>query len=96
MATTAVVPGIFPTSIISTKFGGFAKDVKLRATNNYQFATAGGKRLAIWALDPIKGELRHDMVNSTPLVREYVCIAFSLNNEAYLFAGTTSGDFCAF
>jgi len=29
------------------------------------------------------------------VVREYICIAFSKNNEDYLFAGSSSGDFVA-
>lgn len=96
VATIGVVPGIFPNSISCAKFGGFAKDIKMRATAKYQFATAGSKRLAMWVLDPITGDLKYDMVATSPLIREFLCMSFSLNNEAYLYAGTTSGDFCVF
>ena len=27
------------------------------------------------------------------IVREYICMDFSKNNDEYLYAGTTSGDF---
>ena len=96
VTTTAVVPGIYPSSVTCARFGGFTKDVKLRATSKYQFAATGSKRLAIWSLDPVTGDLKYDMVNANPVVREYLSLAFSLNNEAYLYAGTTSGDFCVF
>jgi len=96
VTTTALVPGIYPTSVTCAKFGGFTKDVKLRATAKYQFAAAGSKRLAVWSLDPVTGDLKYDMVNASPIVREFVCLSFSLDNEAFLFAGTTSGDFCVF
>lgn len=96
VTTTTLVPGIYPQSATCARFGGYAKDVKLRATSKYQFAAAGSKRLALWVLDPITGDIKYDMVNTSPIVREFVCLAFSLNNEAYLYAGTTSGDFCVF
>ena len=47
-------------------------------------------------MDPINGELKHDVVSSSPIVRDYTCLSFSLSNEAYLYAGTTTGDFCVF
>ena len=96
VSTITVIPGIYPTAITCAKFGGFTKDVKLRATSKYQFAASGGKRLAVWSLDPVTGDLKHDVVNANPIVRDYICLAFSTNNEAYLYAGTTSGDFCVF
>ncbi len=96
VTTTAVVPGIYPAAITCAKFGGFTKDIKLRATSRYQFAAAGDKKLAVWSLDPFTGDLKYDVVNSSPVVREYLCLAFSPSNEAFLYAGTTSGDFCVF
>jgi len=96
VSTTTVVPGIYSTGVTCAKFGGFVKDIKLRATSKYQFAVAGGKRLTMWSLDPISGEMKYDVMSTSPVVREYTCLAFSLNNEAYLYAGTTTGDFCAF
>lgn len=30
------------------------------------------------------------------MVREYMCMTFSKNAEDFLFAGTSSGDFCGF
>eukprot|EP00826_Nyctotherus_ovalis_P020852 TRINITY_DN1661_c0_g3_i2.p1 TRINITY_DN1661_c0_g3~~TRINITY_DN1661_c0_g3_i2.p1 ORF type:complete len:625 (-),score=159.27 TRINITY_DN1661_c0_g3_i2:71-1945(-) len=96
VSTMAVVPGIYTTGVTCARFGGFVKDIKLRATSKYQFAVAGGKRLAVWSLDPFSGEMKHEVMNTSPLVREYTCLAFSPNNEAYLYAGTTTGDFCAF
>jgi hypothetical protein len=35
------------------------------------------------------------VINLGMVVREYICIDFSKNNEDYLFAGSTSGDFVA-
>ena len=96
VSNTVVAPGIYPTGVSCAKFGGFTKDIKLRPTNKYQFAVSGGKRLAVWSLDPINGELKHDMVSSSPIVRDYTCLSFSLSNEVYLYAGTTTGDFCVF
>ena len=37
-----------------------------------------------------------EIVNTGTLVREYICMTFSLNAEDYLYAGTTSGDICGF
>jgi len=50
----------------------------------------------VWNLDPYKGLLRHKLINTGNIIREYLCVDFSKNNEDYLFVGTTTGDFLIF
>lgn len=77
-------------------WGGFVKNVKLRPTANYQFATSGNKKLMMWSLEPSTGALEYELVNTGTLIRDYICFAFSKPDEQYLFAGTKSGDFVSF
>jgi len=49
----------------------------------------------IWKLDTKTGYFETEVINLGMVVREYICIAFSKNNEDYLFAGSSSGDFVA-
>ena len=95
MATTTIVP-LFNQSVTCAKFGGFAKDIKLRATSRYQFGAAGPKKLSVWSLNPHSGELVHDIFSTGTFVRDYLCMAFSALNEEYLYTGTATGDFCSF
>jgi len=39
---------VFSTTPTDLKWGGFAKDVKLRPTSKYQFAISGAKKLTLW------------------------------------------------
>jgi hypothetical protein len=77
-------------------WGGFVKDVKLRATSNYQFAMSGGRKLVMWQLNPVVGQCSNELVNTGMMVREYTCMTYSKNSEDFLYAGTTSGDLCGF
>ena len=45
---------------------------------------------------PATGQLLSEIINTGTHVRDYICMAFSKNNEDYLFAGTASGDLCGF
>ncbi|KAL4432056.1 hypothetical protein ABPG74_017792 [Tetrahymena malaccensis] len=87
---------IYPEKIIAMRWGGFAKDIKLRDTNKYQFATAGNKQICVWKLDAQLGQIQHEFINTGSVIREYRCLEFSKNREDYLFAGTSSGDFLCF
>ena len=87
---------MIPEIITSMKWGGFVKDIKGRDTNKYQFATAGHKQVYLWKFDAKAGTFEHEFINTGSTIREYLCLSFSKNREDYLFAGTSSGDFCAF
>ena len=78
------------------RWGGKVKDIKGRDTKLYQYATCGHKQICIWSINPHNGVMQHFTINTGNLIREYICIDFSLNREQYLFAGTTSGDFLVF
>ena len=52
--------------------------------------------MCLWNLDPYKGLLRHKLINTGNIIREYLCVDFSKNHEDYLFVGTTTGDFLVF
>ncbi|CAE7473627.1 CFAP52 [Symbiodinium sp. CCMP2592] len=72
--------------------GGMVRDIKRRDTQEYQFASCGGKNISMWHLDHVRGELAaHQVGNAFKQVREYVCLAYTQDYE-YLLAGTTTGD----
>jgi WD40 repeat protein len=79
-----------PTNFIS--WGGFVKDSRNVPTQSYLYASCGDKILCLWTLDPVKGSLNKEIIQTGNFVREYITLAFSLNEEKYLYAGTTSGD----
>ena len=87
---------LLPDPILFMKWGGFVKDIKGRDTNRYQFATCGNKQLYIWKFDSKTGTFEHEYLNTGSTIREYICLDFSKNKEEFLYAGTTSGDFCVF
>lgn len=85
-------------------WGGFAKDVKRRDTESYQFAT-GGDVLTMWSLNPYTGEIALQVSDSRRNIRQHLCLTFvhvpdSCGREGYedewLLAGTASGDFMAY
>jgi hypothetical protein len=78
------------------KWGGFVKDIKLRPTSKYQFALSGSKKLVLSQLDPTNGQVTTELIGTGAFMREYSCLAFSKPTEEFLFAGTSSGDFCSF
>ena len=71
VATTIICPQPFNYGIVSIKWGGFAKDIKCRNTQNYQFSTVGSKKIAVWILDPYNGKFQTDIINTSPIVRDY-------------------------
>lgn len=73
-------------------FGGMVKNIKRRETTNYQLVTCGDKKIFLWALNPISGELSAAPVSMHAFVRDFTCLLFSADRE-WLFAGTTTGDF---
>ncbi|DAZ97457.1 TPA: hypothetical protein N0F65_009940 [Lagenidium giganteum] len=77
--------------VTAVAFGGMFRDVKLRDTTSYQFATAGHRMLTLWALNPHNGELTAHRIEQT-IVRDYTCVQFSPDRET-LVSGSTSGDF---
>ena len=50
----------------------------------------------MWQLNPVTGQFNTELVSTGTMVREYSCMTFSKNQEDYLFAGTSSGDFVGF
>jgi WD40 repeat protein len=86
---------LFPSPSIYMTWGGMAKDHKNLPTGYYQFANCGNNMLCVWKLDPFKGLLEKEIVQTGNFLREYICLAFSLD-EKYLYAGTTSGDVISF
>lgn len=83
-----------PTTL--ARWGGFAKDIKGRDTNRYQLATAGNKQVCLWTLDAKTGHFEHEIINTGNMIRDYLCIDFTLDRQSYLILGTSSGDFCVF
>lgn len=78
-------------SKIASVWGGFVRDVKRRATKDYQFATTCGQNVLLWQLDPMSGALKFTKANCGGLIREHSCIAFSCDGE-YIYTGTASGE----
>ena len=52
--------------------------------------------VSFWSLDPYSGILRHKIINTGNIIRDYISIEFSKNAEDYLYVGTTTGDFLVF
>ena len=96
VSSLLLVPQVFAEGPRCAAWGGMVKDINLRPTSNYQFAMSGAKKLTLWQLVPETGQLMTEVVNTGTLVRDYICMTFSLNAEDYLFAGTSSGDVCGF
>ena len=67
--------------------------VKKRVTMDYQFVTCSGKMIHTWRLNAKAGSLSYDMLSLGNSKREYVCIAFSKDEEKELIVGTKSADF---
>lgn len=81
-----------PKPTVCVTSGGFVRDIKRRDTQEYQFASCGGKLIAIWHLDAAKGDLvAHQVGTAGKHIRDFTCLSFSSDLE-YLFAGTTTGD----
>ena len=52
--------------------------------------------MTLWQLVPQTGQLLSEIINTGTYVRDYICMAFSTNQEDYLVAGTASGDVAGF
>lgn len=96
VAQMPMVPSVFAEAPKCIAWGGMVKDVKLRATQNYQFAISGAKKMTLWQLVPQTGQLFSETINTGTHVRDYICMTFSKNQEDYIVAGTASGDVCGF
>lgn len=83
---------LFPIPSICISWGGMVKDHRGIPTEFYQCATCGDKSICLWSVDAYKGTIDKLIVQTGNFVREYISLAFSLNEEKYLYAGTTSGD----
>ena len=83
---------MFPMPTIFAVWGGFFKDERGNPTRNYQYATCGDKKVCLWNVDPYNGTEEKSEIQTGNFIRNYICLAFSLNEEKYLYAGTTSGD----
>lgn len=86
----------YPTLTSAVAWGNRVKDNKGQSTENYQLATCGGLIVSLWSLDPFKGVLSSQAIQTGNFTREYISLAFSLNEEKFLYAGTTSGDIVCF
>ena len=80
-----------PAATTCVTWGGFVKDIKRRETDFYQLATGGEKAIALWALDPMTGEIEPVTVRQQQ-TRNVTSLKFSDDRET-LYAGTTTGDF---
>ncbi len=96
VSSLQLVPNVYAEGPKCLQWGGFVKDVKLRPTSKYQFAICGAKKLTLWHLEPETGQCGSELVNTGAFIRDYSCLCFSKPAEEFLFAGTTSGDFCCF
>ena len=83
---------MFPLPTVFATWGGFVRDIRGNKTKFYQYATCGDNQICLWNVDPYKGTQEKGEVQTGNFVRNYICMAFSLNDEKYLYAGTTSGD----
>ena len=83
---------MFPLPTVFATWGGMVKDQRGNPTPYYQYATCGDNSVCLWNVDPYKGTLEKGLVQTGNFIRNYICLAFSLNEQKYLYAGTTSGD----
>ncbi len=80
--------GSYPVPTYDIAWGGFIRDTRgNNNTNNYQLATCGQKVITLWNLDCKEGTLDRDTISTGNFLRDYNCLAFSLNEEKYLYAG---------
>jgi cilia- and flagella-associated protein 52 len=87
---------LFPIRTISMSWGYKVRDNRNNLTDIYQFANCGENKIVIWELDPYKGEIDFKEIQTGNFSREYISVAFSLNEEKFLYAGTNSGDIVCF
>ena len=79
VSSVQLYPSVLSEAPSCASWGGFVKDVKLRATTNYQFAMSGGRKLVMWQLNPVVGQCTNELVNTGMMVREYTCMTYSKN-----------------
>ncbi len=83
---------LYPSPTNCVAWGGFIKDNRGLNTDQYLIASSGNQIMCLWSLDVYKGILDKEVILIGNFVREYISIAFSLNEQKYIYAGTTSGD----
>jgi WD40 repeat protein len=83
---------LFPAPTNCISWGGMIKDNRGQSTDNYLYASCGDSKLVLWSLDPFKGQAEKEIIQTGNYVREYISLAFSLQEQKYLYAGSTSGD----
>jgi WD40 repeat protein len=96
VSSLPICPSVMTENPKASAWGGYVKDVKGRPTMNYQFALSGQKKLTLWQLNPVTGQLTYELMSTGSMVRDYSCLTFSKNQEDFLFAGTSSGEFMGF
>lgn len=79
VSSVQLYPSVLSEAPRCAAWGGFVKDVKLRATTNYQFSMSGGRKLVMWQLNPVVGQCTNELVNTGMMVREYTCMTYSKN-----------------
>eukprot|EP00968_Pinguiococcus_pyrenoidosus_P005365 scaffold343_cov245-Pinguiococcus_pyrenoidosus.AAC.33 len=86
--------GANPKSINVSLFGGFARNIKRRETENYQLFTAGDK-MVMWSINPYSGHVEGQTIAAegrVSLVREISHAVFSDDLE-WVYCATSTGDF---
>lgn len=86
----------YPTKTVAMAWGYKIRDNRGSLTDLYQFATCGGFTVSLWALDPYKGIMEYEQIQTGNFSREYISLAFSINEQKFLYAGTSSGDVVCF
>ena len=85
-----------PLKSIAMDWGYKVRDNRNIPTDSYQFATCGNSEIYLWELDPFKGLIHHNKIETGNFKRDYISLSFSLNEEKFLYAGSSSGDIVCF
>lgn len=80
VASVQLLPTYHTEAPSCMSWGGFVKDIKLRPTASYQFASAGNKKVMLWQLNPFEGALEPELIPTGAFIRDYICFAFSKPN----------------
>lgn len=86
----------FPEKVKAMAWGYKIRDDRNKETSLYQFSTCGGNMIYLWSLDAYKGQLENTSLQTGNFTREYISLSYSINDQKYLYAGTTSGDIVCF
>ena len=85
-----------PLKTVAMDWGYKVRDNRNMPTDSYQFATCGNTEVYLWELNPFKGVIHHNEIHTGNFKREYISLAFSLNEQKFLYAGSSSGDIICF